>query len=102
LSHGGGDGVGFGAGRGGERQTESAKVVVLVVVAVPAAVVLRQEDGQRDGAVGVFERLFQGEDGLPRLVAAAGAGVGPPRRLVLAVDGERDRAGDALLVALSS
>jgi len=37
----------------------------------------RQEDGQRDGAVGVFERLFQGEDGLPRLVAAAGAGVGP-------------------------
>ena len=48
-------------------------------------------------AVGQLDRLLGHEDRLARHVAAAGAGVDAPGRLVLAVDGERDRPGDALL-----
>ena len=80
-------------------QPEAAEVVVHVVVAVPAAVVLLQVEVQ-DAALGKVDRLLENEDGLPGRIAAAGAGVDAPRRVVLAVDRKAHRPRDALLLAL--
>src|SRR5262249_8309812 len=98
LAHGPGQRVGLGVGRVGDGEPEPAEVVVLVVVAVPAAGVLLQVEGE-DRAVGVLDRLLGDEDRLARLVATAGAGVDAPGRPLLAVEGERHRAGHPTLVA---
>src|SRR5439155_13896391 len=90
--------VGFGPRRRRHRQAEPAEVVVLVVVTVPAAVVLRDVERQHRAGE-VADRMFGGEDRLSRLVASAGAGVGPPGSVVVTVDRERYRAGDTLLLA---
>ena len=70
----------------GDREAEAAEVVVLVVVAVPAAVILHELERQPHAA-GSFERLLEHEHGLARHVAAAGADVDAPGRVVVAVDG---------------
>src|SRR5262249_22829578 len=84
------------AGRG---DLDAAQVAVLIVVAVPAAVGLLETDGENRAAL-VRDRLGDGEDGVPGDAAAAGAGVSGPGGFVFAVEGERERADDALLVAL--
>src|SRR6185436_14123865 len=88
-----------GIGGGSDREPEAAEVAVLIVVAVPAAVILLQVEGDRRPA-GEAHRLLGHEDRLARLVAAAGADVDAPGRVVLAVDRERDGAREPLLLAL--
>ena len=85
----------------GHGEAEAAQVVVLVVVAVPAAVVLHELE-REPHAGRSFERLLEYEHRLARHIAAAGADVDAPRRLVVAVDGKLDRSGHAPLPLRSS
>ena len=48
----------------------------------------------------VTERLFGRENGITRLIAAAGTLINSPRRFVLAIDGIVDGTCDAFLVGL--
>ena len=92
-------GIGLGVRGGSDRQPEPAEVVVHVVVAVPAAVHLLEVDVQ-PRATFITKRLLGDEDGVARLIAPARSLVDAPRGFILAVDGEVDRPGDALLVGL--
>src|SRR5262249_52128355 len=77
---------------------EPPQVVALIVIAVPAAMVLGQVK-REDGPLREGNRLVGEEHGLARLVAPSGADIGPPGRLVLAVDGAAGRPRQAPLAA---
>ena len=86
-------------GGAAHRKAEAAEIVVHVLVAVPAAVIVLEMELQHR-AVGEGDVGGGDEDGLAILIAAARASIDAPGGVLLAIDGEFDRAGDAPPVRL--
>src|SRR5262245_14578964 len=91
--------VGLRTGAGGQGNTQPTEIVALVIVAVPAAVVLRQVNGQQRAA-GMVDRLVGKKDRLARLIPPSRSQVGAPRRLVFPIDRVSHRAGHTATLAL--
>src|SRR5262249_16043183 len=81
----------------GNRQAKTSQVMTLVIIAVPAAMLLGKIEG-KNRSVWIGDRLFWGEDRLPRLISTARTRIDTPSRLFLAVHAILDRAGHLVTI----
>src|SRR5262249_37615862 len=80
-------------------EAEAAQIAALGVVPLPELVVLGEIERQQS-AVRIRDRHRHTEHSFARLIAKSGSDIHSPRRLIFAVNGKSDRAGDAGLCAL--